>query len=155
LTIQVRLGSWDELEEPVRRIRLEVFVFEQGVPPELEFDSIDALCVHAVASRSGGPVMGTGRLLPDGHIGRVAVMREARGQGVGGVLLLRLMAAARERGHREVELFSQVRAQRFYERFGFVVVGPQFDDVGIAHVPMRAALGLAEASGLPEQSSPP
>jgi predicted GNAT family N-acyltransferase len=155
LTIQVRLGSWDELEEPVRRIRLEVFVFEQGVPPELEFDSIDPLCVHAVASRSGGAVMGTGRLLPDGHIGRVAVMREARGQGVGGVLLLRLMAAARERGHREVELFSQVRAQRFYERFGFVVVGPQFDDVGIAHVPMRAALGLAGASELPEQSSPP
>jgi predicted GNAT family N-acyltransferase len=84
--------------------------------------------------------VGTARLLPDGHIGRVAVARQARGQGVGGELLLHLMAAARERGHREVELFAQVNAQRFYERFGFIVVGPQFDDAGIPHVPMRAAL---------------
>ncbi len=138
--IHVTLGTWDELGEQARRIRFEVFVAEQAVPLELEFDSIDPLCVHALALQSGAAAVGTARLLLDGHIGRVAVTREARGQGVGGLLLLRLIAAARERGHREVELFSQVRAQRFYERYGFVVVGPHFDDVGIPHVPMRAKL---------------
>jgi len=138
--LQVRLGSWDAVGEQARRIRAEVFVAEQGVPLELEFDAIDPLCVHALASQPDGAVVGTARLLPDGHIGRVAVTRHARGQGVGGVLVLQLMAAARERGHREVELFSQVRAQRFYERYGFIVVGPEFDDAGIPHVPMRATL---------------
>jgi predicted GNAT family N-acyltransferase len=138
--IQVKLGSWDELGPQARRIRFEVFVVEQGVPPELEIDSMDPDSVHAVASRPPGPIVGTGRLLPDGHIGRIAVAREARGQGVGAALLLNLMEAARERGHLEVELFSQVHAQPFYERFGFVAVGPHFDDAGIAHVPMRARL---------------
>src|SRR5690349_20007978 len=112
--LEVRLGSWDELGEEARRIRAEPFVAEQGVPLELEFDAIDPLCVNALASQpGGGAVVGTARLLPDGHIGRVAVTPHARGQGVGGVLLLRLMAAARERGHREVELFAQVSAQPF------------------------------------------
>ena len=138
--IQVRLGTWDELGEQARRIRFEVFVAEQAVPLELEFDASDPLSVHALASQPGGVVVGTARLLPDGHIGRVAVTRKARGQGVGGLLLRHLMAAARERGHQEVELFAQVSAQPFYRRFGFIVVGPQFDDAGIAHVPMRASL---------------
>ncbi len=135
--VQVRLGSWDDLGAEARRIRFEVFVVEQGVPPELELDEHDPLCVHALARRAAGLALGTGRLLPDGHIGRMAVVREARGQGVGGVLLLSLLDAARQRGHREVELFSQVHARRFYERFGFVAVGPQFEEAGIAHVAMR------------------
>ena len=151
--LEVRLGSWDELGEEARRIRVEVFVAEQRVPLELEFDALDALCVHALASQPGGAVVGTARLLPDGHIGRVAVTRQARGQGVGGVLLLRLMAAARQRGHREVELLAQASAQPFYERFGFIVVGPQFDDAGIPHVPMRAILQGVSADG-PSCDSP-
>jgi predicted GNAT family N-acyltransferase len=138
-SVQVRLGSWDELGAEARPIRLEVFVVEQGVPLELEFDEMDPLCVHALAFRSGSAV-GTGRLLPDGHIGRMAVMREARGQGVGAVLLRTLMDVARQRGHREAELSSQVHAQRFYQRFGFVAVGTPFDDAGIPHVTMRATL---------------
>jgi predicted GNAT family N-acyltransferase len=139
-SIRVRLSSWQELGDEARRIRFEVFVVEQGVPPELEIDSMDPESLHALASGSVGPAIGTGRLLPDGHIGRMAVTREARGRGVGALLLTRLMAAARERGHQEVELFSQVHAQAFYERFGFVAVGPRFDDAGIAHVTMRASL---------------
>jgi len=141
--IQVRLGSWDELGPQARRIRFEVFVVEQGVPPELEIDSMDPASVHAVASRPSGPIVGTGRLLPDGHIGRMAVARDARGQGVGAALLLSLMEAARQRGHLQVELFSQLHAQPFYERFGFVVIGPPFDDAGIDHIPMRARLAVA------------
>jgi predicted GNAT family N-acyltransferase len=139
-SVQVRLGSWDELGEPALKIRLEVFVQEQGVPVELELDGIDPLCVHALASQGAGPVVGTGRLLPDGHIGRLAVVRPARGTGVGSALLLALLQAARERGYRQVELFAQVQAQPFYRRFGFVAVGSEFDDAGIAHIAMRAAL---------------
>jgi len=137
---EVRLGSWDEFGAQACRIRFAVFVAEQGVAPELEIDATDPQSLHALASRSTGPALGTGRLLPDGHIGRIAVVREARGQGVGAALLLKLMEAARQQGHQEVELFSQVHAQRFYERFGFVVVGPPFDDAGIAHVTMRCKL---------------
>jgi len=140
LTLDIRLGSWEELGAQAVRIRFDVFVVEQGVPPELELDSLDPACLHALASRQGGPALGTGRLLPDGHIGRMAVVREARGQGIGAALLLNLMEAARARGHREVELFAQVHAQPFYRRFGFVVTGPEFDDAGIPHVTMRAPL---------------
>ena len=140
MTLDIRLGSWEELGAQAVRIRFDVFVVEQGVPPELELDSLDPACLHALASRQGGPALGTGRLLPDGHIGRMAVVREARGQGIGAALLLNLMEAARARGHREVELFAQVHAQPFYRRFGFVVTGPEFDDAGIPHVTMRAPL---------------
>lgn len=138
--VQVRLGSWDEMGAQARRIRFEVFVVEQGVPVQMEIDSMDPLCIHALAWLPAGPALGTGRLLPDGHIGRMAVAREARGLGVGSALLLSLMDAARRRGHREVELFSQVHAQPFYQRYGFVVAGAPFDDAGIDHVPMRAPL---------------
>lgn len=139
-SFQVRLGSWDELGQEALRIRLDVFVTEQRVPLEMEIDSMDPVSVHALALRSHGTALGTGRLLPDGHIGRMAVMREARGRGVGAALLLRLMQAARQRGHQEVELFAQVHARRFYERFGFVAVGEPYDDAGIAHITMRARL---------------
>jgi len=141
--IQVKLGSWDELGAQARAVRIEVFVDEQAVPPELEFDSMDPLCVHALALRESQRAVGTGRLLPDGHIGRMAVVRQARGQGVGAALLLHLMQAARRQGHREVELFAQTQAQDFYRRYGFVVTGSQFEDAGIAHVTMRAKLQAA------------
>jgi predicted GNAT family N-acyltransferase len=139
-SVRVVLGSWDELGEPARKIRFEVFVEEQGVPAELELDEMDPVSVHALASQAAGEALGTGRLLPDGRIGRMAVVRQARGTGVGTALLLALLRAARQRGHREVELFAQVSAQPFYRRFGFVAVGSQFDDAGIAHIAMRAGI---------------
>jgi len=138
--IQVKLGSWDELGAQARILRFEVFVEEQGVPAELEIDAMDPVCLHALALSGSGPPLGTGRLLPDGHIGRMAVARHARGRGVGAILLAQLMQAARRQGHREVELFAQTHAQGFYLRFGFVVTGPPFEDAGIAHVTMRAPL---------------
>ena len=137
--IEVLLGSWDEFGQEARRIRFEVFVAEQRVPAELEIDSVDPLCVHALA-RCAGAFVGTGRLLPDGHIGRMAVLRSARGKGVGRLLLMSLMEAARDRGDVQVELHSQAHACGFYERFGFEAIGPQFDDAGIPHVTMRARL---------------
>jgi predicted GNAT family N-acyltransferase len=139
-SVEVKLGSWEDLGEAARRIRFEVFVDEQGVPPELEIDETDPLCLHALAWQAADAPLGTGRLLPDGRIGRMAVVRQARGKGVGAALLLTLMQAARERGHRQVELSAQVTAQAFYRRFGFVAVGSEFDDAGIVHIAMRAML---------------
>jgi predicted GNAT family N-acyltransferase len=140
----IRLGSWDQLGEPARRIRFDVFVEEQGVPAELELDRFDPVCVHALAIDAAGRAVGTGRLLPDGHIGRMAVRREARASGVGAALLRCLMDAARRRGDRRVELSSQVHAEGFYRKFGFVRVGEPYEDAGIAHVTMRIDLPRAD-----------
>lgn len=136
----VTLGSWDECRDAASRIRFEVFVAEQRVPPELEIDELDPQCLHALAWDAHGHALGTGRLLPDGHIGRMAVLREARARGVGSALLLSLMQAARSRGHRRAELYSQVHAQGFYARHGFTPVGDIFEEAGIEHIRMRATL---------------
>ena len=120
--------------EPVRRA---VFVDEQKVPAEMELDEFDPPSLHALAFDGEGRVLGTGRLLPDGHIGRMAVLRQARGTGVGSALLQALMQAARARGDREVVLSAQTHAVPFYERFGFVAEGEQYDDAGIPHRMMR------------------
>jgi predicted GNAT family N-acyltransferase len=120
--------------EPVRHA---VFVEEQKVPPEIELDGFDPLSVHAVAFDREGRVLGTGRLLPDGHIGRMAVLRRSRGTGVGSALLQALMQEAQARGDRKVLLSAQTHAIPFYERFGFVAEGEEYDDAGIAHRIMR------------------
>lgn len=114
-------------------VRFTVFVEEQKVPAAIELDEFDPYCVHALAIDGRGDVIGTGRLLPDGHIGRMAVLRHARGRGVGGALLRALMQAASERGDRKVMLSAQTHAIPFYERFGFVAAGDEYDDAGIPH----------------------
>jgi predicted GNAT family N-acyltransferase len=111
-------------------IRLEVFVQEQHVPAELEMDDKDAVCLHAVAYDAQGTPVATGRLLPDGHIGRMAVRKPHRGTGIGGRLLQGLMAQARARGDREVVLSAQTHAAPFYLRHGFVQRGGEFMEAG-------------------------
>lgn len=103
-------------------------------------DEHDAVCVHALAYGPDGTPAGTGRLLPDGHIGRMAVRRPQRGRGVGAMLLTRLMEEARRRGHRQVVLAAQLHAQAFYAVHGFVAEGPVFLDAGIDHINMRCIL---------------
>jgi len=100
----IRCAHWSVLDTDAKTIRFEVFVEEQKVPAELEMDDMDAVCLHAVAYDAAGTPIGTGRLLPDGHIGRMAVRKTARGTGVGGALLQTLMAQARQRGDRQVVL---------------------------------------------------
>lgn len=134
---RVVTGSWDALGEAAGRIRLEVFVEEQQVPLEEELDVRDAQCLHAVAYDADGQAMGTGRLLPDGHIGRMAVRKPWRGQGVGSLLLTALMDAARRRGDAEVVLDAQMHARAFYARHGFVEEGETFMDAGMPHRVMR------------------
>lgn len=138
--VRVELGGWGELGHEAAPIRHAVFVREQGVAVEIELDEWDALSLHAIARDGDGRAIGTGRLLPDGHIGRMAVLKTARGRGAGTAILLALMEAARARGHREVVLNAQTHAAPFYRRLGFVEEGGVFDDAGIAHVKMRRAL---------------
>jgi len=138
----IRLCNWDEARPEARRIRELVFVREQGVPFELEWDEQDPCCDHALAYAADRLPVGTGRLLPDGHIGRLAVLKEWRGKGVGALLLRALIEQARHRRHTRVRLNSQTYAAGFYRRYGFEVSGPEFMDAGIAHVPMQCDLAI-------------
>lgn len=138
--VALRIDDWDALRDAARAVRTAVFVVEQQIPLELEQDAMDALCLHAVAFDPHGTPIGTGRLLPDGHIGRMAVLRTGRGQGLGGVILLALIEAARQRGDTEVVLNAQQSAEPFYLRHGFVRDGELFVEAGIVHVCMRRLL---------------
>lgn len=138
--VAIELADWDRAEPLVMPVRIAVFVDEQGVPPEIERDAQDALSRHAIARDATGGVIGTGRLLPDGHIGRMAVSRGARGAGVGGAVLQALISEARRLGMNAVALNAQVHALEFYRRHGFVEFGEVFMEAGIAHRAMRLAL---------------
>ena len=135
--LHVEVRGWDEAEARVMPVRTEVFIVEQGVPEEIERDAFDAVCRHAIARDAEGRVVATGRLLPDGHIGRMAVLRAARGAGVGGAVLQALIAEAARRGLREVALNAQTHALAFYRRHGFEAVGEVFMEAGIPHRAMR------------------
>lgn len=141
MTLRIALGDWATQKPEAQAIRYEVFVLEQKVPLEMEWDEMDAQCLHAVAFMADDDgaehAVGTGRLLPDGHIGRMAVRKDARGAGVGAALLLALMQQARLRGERQVALSAQSHAEEFYARYGFVREGEQYQDAGIPHVHMR------------------
>ena len=144
MTIEIRVSDWPLACEEAQRVRFTVFVDEQRVPPELEMDEHDAVSIHALAyTKIGGTprAVGTGRLLPDGHIGRMAVLKEWRGRGVGRELLRALMQRARERGDREVVLAAQVQAMPFYAAEGFKPEGPVYVEAGIDHQDMRCRLG--------------
>jgi len=138
--IKVELDAWEALRDEATAIRYAVFVEEQLVPDELELDEFDPLSVHAIARDATGRAIGTGRLLPDGHIGRMAVLPEARGRGVGSALLIALMDESRRRGNREAVLNAQTQAMRFYELHGYKADGKEYDDAGIAHIAMRRPL---------------
>jgi predicted GNAT family N-acyltransferase len=134
-------------------VRKEVFVGEQGVPEDLEYDEYDAVAVHVLAVREDGVPLGTGRLLHGeaaaakaggdpsvGSLGRLAVTREARGLGVGAALVRAIEDAARARGLAAVDLHAQTHALAFYERLGYEAYGPEYPEAGIPHRAMRRAL---------------
>lgn len=136
----IRLTDWGSDEAALKSVRHDVFIVEQQVPANLEWDAIDPECVHALAVDGEGEAIGCGRLLPDGHIGRMAVRREWRGRGVGSALLAALIDAATSRGDARVVLNAQVQAMPFYDRFGFSPVGEPFDEAGIPHHAMARRL---------------
>ncbi|TAK37760.1 MAG: GNAT family N-acetyltransferase [Betaproteobacteria bacterium] len=138
--MRIELVDWERAREAASRIRFVVFVEEQRVPLAMELDAFDPQCLHALAYAPGGEAVATGRLLPDAHIGRMAVLKAWRGQGVGGAILERLVAAARARGEREVALSAQTHALAFYRRHGFSAEGETYLDAGIPHQTMRRPL---------------
>ena len=134
-------------------VRREVFVGEQNVLAEIEYDAYDETAVHVLAVRADGLPLGTGRLLfgadalgktggdaSVGSLGRLAVSKAARGLGIGAALVRAIEDAARERGLSAVDLHAQTHALGFYERLGYAAYGPEFPDAGIAHRAMRRAL---------------
>ena len=140
MTIDIRPSPWRTSREDLLRIRYAVFVDEQGVPAELEQDAHDQDALHLLAVSADGEGVGTARMLPDGHIGRMAVLPAWRGRGIGTALLRALLDAARQMGRHEVFLHAQCRAEPFYQRLGFVAEGEIFDDAGIDHRCMRLRL---------------
>jgi predicted GNAT family N-acyltransferase len=131
--------------EALRAVREAVFVHEQQVPLALEWDEDDPQCVHVLARDESGTPIGTGRLTPERKLGRMAVLREWRGRGVGDAMLEALTEAARERGWRELSLHAQVSAMPFYARHGYLPHGPRFMEAGIEHQAMRRKLDGASA----------
>lgn len=137
-------GHWDELGEGAGKVRREVFIDEQRIPKELEWDEHDATAVHAVARNRLGQAIATGRLVAEspglGRIGRMAVHRTLRGGGHGEAVLRALEAASAARGDKEVMLHAQRSAEAFYMRLGYAPHGEPFEEAGIAHIEMRRKL---------------
>ena len=138
--LRVELADWNTMRQWAAPLRHAVFVDEQKVPEDMEIDHWDPQCVHAVAFDAQSMAVGTGRLLPDGHIGRMAVAAEARGSGVGSAILRCLMDEAHRRGHPVALLSAQTHAIPFYVLHGYDVVSGEYMDCGIPHVDMRCAL---------------
>ncbi len=142
--VEVRVGDWSALGRDASAIRTEVFVEEQRIPADMEWDAADAECVHAVAYNRLGLALATGRLLQHvpgvAKIGRMAVSQAVRGSGVGREVLEALMKAARARGDHEVLLHAQSSAAPFYARAGFTPRGAEFEEAGIPHIEMVRSL---------------
>jgi predicted GNAT family N-acyltransferase len=136
-SLHIEHGDWENLKPDAQAIRFEVFVEEQKVPADMEWDEMDAQSLHAVAYDGARHALGTGRLLPDGHIGRMAVRKSARGTGAGAAILQSLMQVAQQRGDKKVQLNAQVVAEGFYQRYGFTRIGGIFVSAGIEHIHME------------------
>lgn len=148
--IRIEIANYQTEKDVIHRIRYEVFVQEQHVPAELEIDRWDPVSVHVLARQNGQP-SGTGRLLPNGYIGRVAVRQPMRYQGIGRLVMERLLQAAQDQGHRQVTLSAQCHAIDFYQKLGFWPEGEIYQEAGIDHIKMVKRLpawaGAAPAAG--------
>ncbi len=132
---EIRIMHWEEVRHLAYPIRLTVFVNEQQVPEELELDDDDPTAWHAVLL-DHGKAIATGRLLRSGKIGRLAVLKEYRGLGLGGELLNTLVSYGHQEGINQFFLHAQTSATGFYERHGFKAIGPVFNEAGIDHIKM-------------------
>ncbi|EED32904.1 acetyltransferase, GNAT family [gamma proteobacterium NOR5-3] len=137
--VLLREALWPQDASVLERLRSAVFVLEQGVPRDIEWDGRDAEARHMIAELNGTPI-GCGRLLADGRIGRLAVLAQHRGQGIGAQLLSAIVGMARQRGEHSLYLHAQADAVQFYERAGFTVQGEPFEEAGIQHVSMHITL---------------
>lgn len=141
--LRIECHDWSQAEHWALPIRNEVFVEEQGVPADLELDGADPGCTHVLAFDREGVAIATARLMSDGRIGRMAVRRAWRGQGVGSALLHALLEQAAQQGMTRVYLHAQQQACDFYARQGFAQEGSDYLEAGIPHRTM--VLALADA----------
>lgn len=128
--------SFNDFKTEICNIRETVFIMEQNVPPELELDGLDPKCIHVII-KNKDKYLATGRIQMDGHIGRVAVLKEYRGLGLGKIVIKSLINVAREKGLKSVYLGAQLSAKKFYEKLKFVEYGDIFLDAGIEHINMK------------------
>ena len=136
----VSLVSWHDGEPLLRAIREAVFIREQGVPAELEWDEFDDDCRHALALSLNGEAVGCGRMYKNGHIGRICVLPLWRKQKVGTAIMEALLNEARGLGYKQVDVDAQTHAVPFYLGFGFVAHGKEFLDAGLPHIKMKLKL---------------
>lgn len=132
--------DWARDSADLSAVRRAVFIDEQNVPESLEWDEHDATSAHLLARAGDGAPIGCARLLPDGHIGRMAVLPVWRGRGVGHALLAAALEMAQAHGHRAVRLSAQTHAAGFYASAGFVVEGAGYEEAGIPHLAMSKTL---------------
>ncbi|MFE0460591.1 GNAT family N-acetyltransferase [Kitasatospora sp. NPDC058965] len=150
--MEIRVAAAEADLALARQVRREVFVVEQEIPEELEYDALDATSTHLLAVAADGAPLGTARLISGAEaygltgvadrvlLGRLAVVKAARGTGLGAALVRAVEQAGRERGAKECELHAQVQALGFYERLGYAAEGPVYDDAGIPHRTMVRTL---------------
>lgn len=136
----VHLVTWHDGEPLLRAIRETVFMQEQGVTPELEWDGLDEACHHALALSASGDAIGCGRITPAGHIGRMAVLPAWRKKHVGSAILELLLDYARSQHLTQVEVAAQIQAMPFYQQHGFEAEGEPFLDANIPHRRMKLTL---------------
>lgn len=132
-TCKITVTSWDEAEPQVRPVRQAVFIEEQKVPPELEWDGLDDGARHAIVQLNDQQIIGCGRLLPTGQIGRMAIMKDHRRQGIGSALLVALENEARRLNYSAVFLHAQNQALPFYERQDYHAEKDVFHEADIPH----------------------
>ena len=133
MNANIAVVDWSRHRKDLLAIRYTVFVGEQGVPIELERDEYDERALHLLVTDPDGQPIGTARMLPEGHVGRMAVLPSWRKQGIGSSMLRELIRIAGENGIDRLFLNAQCEAESFYRRFGFVAEGEVFADAGIAH----------------------
>jgi GMP synthase (glutamine-hydrolysing) len=134
--IELQLLDWADAKPLAAQIRRTVFIEEQQVPESEEWDDEDEPALHIIAIKDGEAIA-TARLTQEGKIGRMAVLKQHRQQGIASMMLLSLIEAAKQQGQQEIKLWSQTHAQAFYQKHGFVVYGEEFLDAGIPHIEMR------------------
>ena len=137
----VKQGSWDQLQQDAKLIRELVFISEQNIPEQDEWDDQDAISQHFVVYDQNQPIA-TARLLANNSVGRVAVLKPYRGQGIGRLIMLEIIAYAQAQKRTSLQLSSQVHAISFYEKLGFSIQGDEYDECGIPHIEMVMPIGL-------------
>lgn len=139
-TYTIRPATWQQDEQALRLIRQQVFIEEQNVPTELEWDGEDESAFHLLAEDRTGQPVATARMLADGHIGRVAVIAPWRRHGIGTALMQQMIVEAKNREFKKIFLDAQIEAISFYQQLGFQAEGKTFLDAGILHRHMTLAL---------------